>query len=84
MKIGFHRWPALLVVAVFALAGCNKESATPGSIETSDATSGAGGTAVGQTSTSGVTQTQTGTSTQRTGTGYAGPISTPGPGPSGR
>ena len=84
MKRGWRWGAALLLLGMIGVTGCNKESATPESTPVSDTAAGAGGTGVGQTSTAGISQPQTGTSTQRTGTGYAGPITTPGPGQSGR
>jgi hypothetical protein len=75
---------AVALLGSIGLMGCYNEAATPESVPISDTAAGAGGTGVGQHSTPGVTEAQTGTTTQRMGTGYAGPVTTPGPGASGR
>jgi len=77
-------WATAALFAMIGMAGCNNEAATPENTPVSDVSAAAGGTGVGQRSASGETVPATGTSTQRTGTGYTGAISTPGPGQSGR
>jgi hypothetical protein len=82
-----RRWgwaAAALLCMMIGTTGCNNEAATPEKAPVSDVNAGAGGTGVGLHSTHGETVPLTGTSTQRTGTGFTGVVSTPGPGQGGR
>ena len=82
----FFRYAALMVICGLAsLTGCRStELMNTDAGSTGMAAQGASGTGVGVRSTQGQSEALTGSSTQRTGTGYGGPVSAPGPGQSGR
>jgi hypothetical protein len=92
-----RRWlmcGALAVIGLTLLTGCDvfqihesnygDESGIIVEGEAKGNVAGAGGTQVGDRSVAGAKEQLTGTSTQRLGTGYGGPVSTPGPGRQGR
>ena len=82
----FSRYMAVAtILALAGLAGCRStETMDTEAGSMGEAAQGVGGTGVGAHSVETPGTAQTGSSTQRTGTGYGGAVTAPGPGQSGR
>lgn len=84
-----NRFSKFAAVAAILTLGCLTGCRSPETTDTEassmgTAAQGMGGTGVGARSVETAGSAQTGSSTQRTGTGYAGSVTAPGPGQSGR
>jgi hypothetical protein len=76
---------AAAVLTLAGLTGCRSTETVDTEVSSMGvAARGVGGTGVGARSIETAVPAQTGSSTQRTGTGYAGSVTAPGPGQSGR
>lgn len=82
----FSRYTAAATILMLVgLAGCRStETMDTDAGSMGQAAQGVGGTGVGAHSVETPGTPQTGSSTQRTGTGYGGSVTAPGPGQSGR